>query len=281
MSESRYRAVKAYQNEAFLNSTDARAIRILAEYIEPETRLREMEIRDTIVVFGSARIPPRDVAEAELAAAKLTGDAAAIKKAEKRVEISEYYEITRTLCFRLTEWSKALEGTERRFVICSGGGPGIMEAANRGASEARGENIGLNISLPFEQHDNAYITRRLSFEFHYFFMRKFWFSYLAKALIIMPGGFGTLDEALEMATLMQTDKIKKPLALVLFGKKYWSQVLHFEPMIEFGTISPEDPDLFYMTDSIDDAFDYLTSWLRENVLEQESPEDKVCPEILG
>ena len=281
MSQSRYRAVKAYQNAEFLNSSDARAIRILAEYIEPETRLREMEVRDTIVVFGSARIPPRDVAEAELATAKLTGDEAAMKKAEKRLVISEYYEATRELSFRLTEWSKALEGTERRFVICSGGGPGIMEAANRGASEARGENIGLNISLPFEQHDNAYITRRLSFEFHYFFMRKFWFSYLAKAVIIMPGGFGTLDEALEMATLMQTNKIKKPLALVLFGKKYWSQVLNFEPMIEFGTISPGDPDLFFMTDSIDEAFDYLTGWLRVNVLDLEKASEHPCPEIQG
>jgi len=281
MSQSRYRAVKAYQTAEFLNSSDARAIRILAEYIEPETRLREMEVRDTIVVFGSARIPPRDVAEAELATAKLTGDEAAMKKAEKRLVISEYYEATRELSFRLTEWSKALEGTERRFVICSGGGPGIMEAANRGASEARGENIGLNISLPFEQHDNAYITRRLSFEFHYFFMRKFWFSYLAKAVIIMPGGFGTLDEALEMATLMQTNKIKKPLALVLFGKKYWSQVLNFEPMIEFGTISPGDPDLFFMTDSIDEAFDYLTGWLRVNVLDLEKASEHPCPEIQG
>ena len=281
MSQSRYRAVKAYENHEFLNSTDARALRILAEYIEPSTRLRELEVRDTIVVFGSARIPPRDVAEKELAEAKTGGDAAAIEKAEKRLVISEYYEATRELSFRLTKWSKALEGTERRFVICSGGGPGIMEAANRGASEAKGENIGLNISLPFEQHDNEYITHRLSFEFHYFFMRKFWFSYLAKAVIIMPGGFGTLDEALEIATLMQTDKIKKPMAMVLFGKKYWEQVLHFEPMIEFGTISPEDPDLFYMTDSIDEAFDYITGWLKENVLDKEEENGRECPEIRG
>ncbi|MDF1801102.1 MAG: LOG family protein [Planctomycetota bacterium] len=279
MSNSRYRAVKAYQNTEFLNSTDARPLRILAEYIEPETRLREMRIRDTIVVFGSARIPPRDVAEAKLAEAKAGGDAAVIAAAEKKLFISKYYEATRELSFRLTEWSKQLEGTARRFVICSGGGPGIMEAANRGASEAKGENIGLNISLPFEQNDNPYITRRLSLEFHYFFMRKFWFSYLAKAVIVMPGGFGTLDEWLEMATLIQTDKIQKKMALVLFGKEYWSQVLNFQPMIDYGTISEGDPDLFYMTDSVDEAFEYITTWLKENVLDLETGEVEPVPEL--
>lgn len=272
MSESRYRAVKAYANDAFLNSRDARGLRILAEYIEPETRFREMEVRDTIVVFGSARIPPRDKALAGLEEAKASGDAAAIEKAEKQLVISKYYEDTRELSRRLTEWSKSLEGTERRFVICSGGGPGIMEAANRGASDAKGENIGLNISLPFEQHDNPYITRRLSFEFHYFFMRKFWFSYMAKAVIVMPGGFGTLDEWFETATLVQTEKIKKPMPIVLFGKEYWSKVIRFDAMIEFGTISPGDPDLFFMTDSVEEAFDHITSWLKENVLAKETEE---------
>ena len=279
MSNSRYRAVKAYHNTEFLNSSDARPLRILAEYIEPETRLREMRVRDTIVVFGSARIPPRDVAEAKLEEAKAGGDAAVIADAEKKLFISKYYEATRELSFRLTEWSKQLEGTARRFVICSGGGPGIMEAANRGASEAKGENIGLNISLPFEQNDNPYITRRLSLEFHYFFMRKFWFSYLAKAVIVMPGGFGTLDEWLEMATLIQTDKIQKKMALVLFGKEYWSQVLNFKPMIEYGTISEGDPDLFYMTDSVDEAFEYITTWLKENVLDLETDEVEPVPDL--
>ena len=280
-NSSRYRAVKAYHNTEFLNSSDARPLRILAEYIEPETRLREMHIRDTVVVFGSARIPPREVAEAEVDAAKRAGDPEAMAKAEKRLFISKYYEATRELCYRLTEWSKGLEGTERRFVVCSGGGPGIMEAANRGASEAKGENIGLNISLPFEQNDNPYITRRLSLEFHYFFMRKFWFSYLAKAVIVMPGGFGTLDEWLEMATLVQTDKIKKQMALVLFGKEYWSQVLNFEPMIEYGTISPGDPDLFYMTDSVDEAYEYITSWLETNVLAKETGDEEPGPDLEG
>lgn len=274
MSESRYRAVKAYANEAFLNSRDARGLRILSEYMEPATRFREMEVRDTIVVFGSARIPSRETALAGLEEAKKGGDAAAITKAEKQLVISKYYEDTRELSRRLTEWSKSLEGTDRRFVICSGGGPGIMEAANRGASDAKGENIGLNISLPFEQHDNPYITRRLSFEFHYFFMRKFWFSYMAKAVIIMPGGFGTLDEWFETATLVQTEKIKKAMPIVLFGKEYWSQVIRFDAMIEFRTISPGDPDLFFMTDSVDDAFEHVTSWLIENVLEREKQEEE-------
>jgi uncharacterized protein (TIGR00730 family) len=274
MSSSRYRAVKAYSNPAFLNSQDARPIRILAEYIEPETRLEEMQVRDTIVVFGSARIRSREQALAELETAKESGDEAKIKVAERQLFVSKYYEATRELSFRLTTWSKALEGTERRFVIASGGGPGIMEAANRGASDAKGDNIGFNISLPFEQHDNPYITRRLSFEFHYFFMRKFWFSYLAKAVVIMPGGFGTLDEFLEVATLVQTNKIKKPMSIVLFGKEYWSRVLNFEPMIEYGTISPNDPDLFFMTDSVDEAYNHITGWLTENVLAREHEAEK-------
>jgi uncharacterized protein (TIGR00730 family) len=256
MSESRFRAVKAYENESFLQSPDARTLRILAEYIEPESRFRELRVRDTIVFFGSARIVPRDVAEAEvLAAERGQGDVAL---ARTRLSMSRYYEATRELAHRLTEWSKNLPGTDRRFVVCSGGGPGIMEAANRGASEARGENVGLNISLPFEQTENPYITRRLAFEFHYFFMRKFWFSYLAKAMVVMPGGFGTLDEFMEMVTLVQTKKVRKPLPIVLFGTEYWDEVIDLEPMVRHGMISPEDLQLFHRTDSVDDAFDHLT-----------------------
>ncbi|TAJ08144.1 MAG: LOG family protein, partial [Planctomycetota bacterium] len=220
---SRFRAVKAYKNEAFLGSRDARVLRILSEYLEPETRFRELRIKDTIVMFGSARIPSRETAQAELAQVVASGADRA--RAEQRLKMSRYYEDTRELARRLTEWSKSLSGTDRRFVVCSGGGPGIMEAANRGASEAKGENVGLNISLPFEQNDNPYITRRLSFEFHYFFMRKFWFSYLAKAFVIMPGGFGTLDEFFEVVTLVQTLKIKKKVAIVLYGTEYWDKVL--------------------------------------------------------
>jgi hypothetical protein len=259
VNPSRYQAVKAYDNQAFLNSPDARVLRILAEYLEPHARFRDLQIRDTIVVFGSARILSREQAEAELARARTGhGDVA---RAEVNVKMSRYYEATRELSFRLTEWSKSLGGKDRRFVICSGGGPGIMEAANRGASEARGVNIGLNISLPFEQEGNAYITRKLGFEFHYFFMRKYWFAYLAKAIVAMPGGFGTFDEFMEIVTLIQTFKIKKRMPVVLFGMEYWNEVVNFEGMAKWGMISPEDLSLFYRTDSVDDAFEHITEQL--------------------
>ena len=270
MSESRYQPIKAYKNEVFLNSQDARVLRILAEYLEPKSRFEEFRVRDTIVFFGSARVLPNDVAKERLEEAKRDGGDVA--KAERNLRMSRYYEETRELASRLTEWSKSLEGSEQRFVVCSGGGPGIMEAANKGASEAKGENIGLNISLPFEQNDNRYITRRLSFEFHYFFMRKFWFSYLAKAMIIMPGGFGTLDEFMEVVTLVQTFKIKKRLPIVLYGTEYWDQVLNFEPMVRFGTISPEDPDMFLRTDSVDEAYEYIVKELEEHALKKSADE---------
>jgi len=267
MTESRYRAIKAYKNEQFLNSPDARALRILAEYIEPYTRFKEFHVRDTIVFFGSARFVSLEDAE-ELVRKAEAGEGD-LTEAKRKLKMSRYYEDTRRLAARLTEWSKGLQGTERRFVVCSGGGPGIMEAANRGASEAKGENVGLNISLPFEQNDNPYITRRLTFEFHYFFMRKFWFSYLAKAMVVMPGGFGTLDEFMEVVTLVQTLKIKKKLPIVLFGCDYWESILTFEPMVEAGTISPEDVDLFFRTDSVDEAYDYLVKELTEHFLDPE------------
>jgi uncharacterized protein (TIGR00730 family) len=264
MSSSRFQPVKAYENTAFLSSPDARLLRIISEYLEPHARFRDLSVRDTIVVFGSARIVSREVARRDLERVRAEGGD--VERAERMLHMAEYYEATRELCRRLTEWSKSLTGQERRFVICSGGGPGIMEAANRGASEARGVNIGLNISLPFEQEENPWITRRLAFEFHYFFMRKYWFAYLAKAIIAMPGGFGTLDEFMEIVTLVQTFKIKKRLPIVLFGTKFWSEVLDFEPMVRWGTISPEDLDLFYRTDSVDDAFRFITTELEQHVL---------------
>lgn len=272
MSTNRYRAEKAYKNLDFINSPDARPIRILAEYLEPETRFREFEIKDTVVFFGSARIPSAEVAEGELAKAKESGEG--LELAERRVYMSKYYEATRELARRLTEWSKGLEDSGRRFVVCSGGGPGIMEAANRGASEAAGENIGLNISLPFEQNDNPYITHRLSLEFHYFFLRKFWFNYLAKAIVVMPGGFGTMDEFMETVTLVQTLKVKRALPMVLFGTEYWSRVIDFDPMVEFGTISPEDVDLFFKTDSVDDAYEFLVKELTAHFLEGREGEEE-------
>jgi hypothetical protein len=273
MTESRYRAIKAYKNEHFLNSPDARALRILSEYIEPDTRFKEFHVRDTIVFFGSARFVSEEEATELVRKAKAgEGDFAA---AERKLRMSRYYEDTRRLAARLTKWSKSLQGTDHRFVVCSGGGPGIMEAANRGASEAKGENVGLNISLPFEQNDNPFITRRLTFEFHYFFMRKFWFSYLAKAMVVMPGGFGTLDEFMEVVTLVQTLKIKKRLPIVLFGTEYWDSILNLQPMVDFGTISPEDVDLFFRTDSVDEAYDYLVGQLTAHFLPLEEEKSSV------
>lgn len=269
---SRYRAIKAYTNEQFLRSPDARPIRILAEYMEPESRFREFDVQDTIVVFGSARIKSEEEAKAELEQARESGDAKRVKKAEHGVAMSQYYEATRELSARLTEWSKGLDDQAgRRFVICSGGGPGIMEAANRGASEAKGDNIGLNISLPFEQNDNPYITRRLSFEFHYFFMRKYWFSYLAKAIVVMPGGFGTLDEFMEVLTLVQTGKIKKHMPIVLFGKKFWSEALNLQALVDHGTVSKGDLDLFFSTDSVDEAFEFLVGELTRYAVADPGP----------
>jgi uncharacterized protein (TIGR00730 family) len=261
MTEKKHQAVKAYHSRKFIDSPDARPVRLLSEYLEPLERFEEHNIKDTILVFGSARIKPKEEAEAMVAAARESGES--LEVAEKALKMSRYYEDARTLSYRLTEWSKGLNDPGRRFVICSGGGPGIMEAANRGASEAKGENMGLGISLPMEEDNNSYITRRLDFQFHYFFMRKFWFLYLAKALIMMPGGVGTLDEFFESLTLVQTKKIKKNLPIVLYGSEFWDEVINFDALVRFGTISPEDVNLFHRSDSVDDAFDYVTTQLTE------------------
>ena len=260
---------KAYTNQDYLLSSDARPLRILAEYMEPLGRFQHYRIEDTIVFFGSARITSRDVAEAALSAAKDgNGD---LRRAEQCHFLSQYYEATRELARRLTEWSKNLTGSERRFVVCSGGGPGIMEAANRGASEAKGINVGLNISLPLEEGNNPHTTRELEFEFHYFFMRKFWFAYLAKAVVVMPGGFGTLDELFELLTLVQTKKITKHMPIVLFGTEYWNDVINFEALERYGSISPGDTDLLFQTDSVDQAFDYITDQLNEYAMSSPGP----------
>ena len=188
--------------------------------------------------------------------------------AKLRLEMSEYYESARELARRLTEWSKQLSDEERRFVICTGGGPGIMEAANRGASEAKGTNVGLTISIPVEEFDNQYVTRELAFHFHYFFMRKFWFAYLAKAVIVFPGGFGTLDELFELLTLLQTRKIRKHLPVVLFGNKYWNEVINFDTLVKYGNINPEDVDLLHRTDSVDGAYEFIINQLSQYALEE-------------
>jgi uncharacterized protein (TIGR00730 family) len=264
MSKDPKQLSKAYHNEAFLNSPSARSLRILAEYLEPDSRFRHYNIEDTVIFFGSARILSPEEAQARLAEAREQGGNVAA--AERLLEMSQYYEATRELARRLTVWSKGLEGVDRRFVVCSGGGPGIMEAANRGASEAKGINVGLNISLPFEQSDNPHISRELVFEFHYFFMRKFWFTYLAKAAVVMPGGFGTLDELFEVLTLIQTQKVRKHMPVVLFGSRFWAEVINFNTLVDYGTISPEDLEIFFRTDSVDEAFDYITEQLQTYAL---------------
>ncbi len=256
--------VRAYTNQAFLHSRNARILRILAEYLEPKSRFDRYAIDDTIVFMGSARTLSADAAAAALAEAERTG--VGIETARAHVKMAQYYEAARELARRLTEWSKSLDDKDRRFVVCTGGGPGIMEGANRGASEARGVNVGLTISLPQEQASNPYITRELDIHFHYFFMRKFWFAYLAKAVVMFPGGFGTLDELFEILTLMQTSKIRKRMPVVLYGSEFWNRVVNFEALVEFGTIGAADLDIFHRSDSVDDAYDYIVRELSEHAL---------------
>jgi len=250
---------EAYLNQRFLLGAGARELRVLSEYLEPRNRFDREQVDDTIVFMGSARIISRGQAKRQLDAAE-NGDGD-LELARRRHAMSRYYEAARVLARRLTDWSKQLDDDERRFVVCTGGGPGIMEAANRGASEARGMNVGLSISLPMEEHDNPFVTRELSFNFHYFFMRKFWFAYLAKAVVVFPGGFGTLDELFEILTLLQTRKMRKHLSVVLFGTDYWDQVVDFDGLIEDGMIDAADTALFHRTNSVDEAFELITTHL--------------------
>ena len=256
MTERTRRPPRAYRNQAFLNSKEARPLRILAEYFEPKARFERQRVDDTIVFMGSARTKSREDAEAGLRRAEAgEGD---LETARMELRMSAYYEAARTLAYRLTLWSKDLDPTgERRFVVCTGGGPGIMEAANRGAAEARGMNVGLTIAIPSEDFDNRYVTRELAFHFHYFFMRKFWFAYLAKAVIVFPGGYGTLDELFELLTLVQTRKSSKKMPIVLYGKDFWKSVVDLDALIRWGTISATDLALFHVADTPDEAFDYL------------------------
>ncbi len=254
MTERRRASTKAYQNTGFLNSKDARALRILSEYLEPKSRFDHHKVDDTIVFMGSARVKSREAAEEMLRRANSGEDR---QRAQMALKMSAYYEAARELASRLTQWSKELDREERRFVVCTGGGPGIMEAANRGAAEAKGLNVGLTISLPSEEFDNPYVTRELAFHFHYFFMRKFWFTYLAKAVIVFPGGYGTLDELFELLTLVQTRKMRKPMPMVLFGTEYWRQIVDFDALARHGVINPEDIELVHRTDSVEDAYDWI------------------------
>ena len=267
--------IKAYKNQDFLSSPDARTVRMLCEYLEPLSRFREFHVKDTIAFFGSARTLPGDVAadnlaklEACLPADRKAGKdlARQIQLAKRDMDMSRYYEDARALARRLTEWSRSMLGGGNRFAICSGGGPGIMEAANRGATEAGGPSIGLNVSLPKEQIPNPYQTPELSFEFHYFFIRKFWFVYLSRALVAFPGGFGTLDELFELLTLQQTGKANKAIPPIIYGRKYWDKVINFDALVEAGSISPEDMDLVRFFDDVDSTFEYLSTELRRHFM---------------
>ncbi len=269
----------AYLYPEFLESPDGRPIRILAEYLEPLRRFREARIQDTVVFFGSARVDSRERAERALKTLRARGVPGAdqhyeaeLKKSRKALEWARYYEEARELSRMLTTWSRTLQSDNHRFVVTSGGGPGIMEAANRGAREAGGKTIGLNIRLPFEQGANPYITDGLHFEFHYFFMRKFWFAYLAKALVIFPGGFGTLDELFEVLTLVQTDKLSKKIGVILYGRQYWDEILNFGPMSEWGAIHEQDLELLQYADTPVEAFESLRSHLMEHHLQPTAQE---------
>ncbi len=301
------RAPLAYENSTFLNSADGRLIRILAEYTEPLARFRREQIQDTVVFFGSARFRGKEEADHALELLDNTGavkpapseeQPASIpdivegkatdlqrKRAVAAVEMARYYEDARRLAFMLTQWAKGIHSRRHRFVVTSGGGPGIMEAANRGAHEAGGKTIGLNIRLPFEQAPNPYITPSLNFEFHYFFMRKLWFAYLSKALVVFPGGFGTIDEMFEILTLTQTEKLAKKITIVVYGSDYWKKIFNIQALVDTGAISPDDVDLFQYADTPEEAFEILKQGLTENYLIPEAaggrrPEISTDPELL-
>src|SRR3984885_1997144 len=287
MTDPLQSAPLAYQNETFLNSPDGRVLRILAEYQEPLARFRREQIQDTVVFFGSARFKGSDAAQQNLTAIEKTDATAApqqddLKRALTGIDMARYYEDARRLAFLLTQWSIQIPARRRRFVVTTGGGPGIMEAANLGAYEAGGKTIGLNIHLPFEQNPNTYITPSLNFEFHYFFMRKFWFAYLAKALVIFPGGFGTMDEFFEILTLAQTDKLAKKILVVIYGSEYWHRIMNFQAFVDAGTVSPNDLNLFKFVDSPEDAFSFLRDGLTAYHLggpPKKEKEQEVLPEI--
>jgi len=250
MHESLDKSALAYRNQQFLDTSEARSLRILSEYLYPLSHFRQQKIQDTIVFFGSARLMEMG-------------------------PMGRYYNEARALAKRITAWSDSLGESGRRFVVCTGGGPGIMEAANRGAQDAGGKTIGLNIGLPFEQRPNPFITPELSFEFHYFFMRKFWFAYLAKALVVFPGGFGTLDELTEILTLAQTQKLEKKMTVILYGTTFWKEIINFEALVRHGMIAEKDLELFSFADDVETAFSLLVAGLTKHYIKP----DTQVPEI--
>jgi hypothetical protein len=295
--EALEKASLAYENPEFLNGPEGRLIRIVAEYLEPLARFRREQIQDTVVFFGSARFRGREEANHELELLDNTGSSQAApdheqpasvpqivegtatelqrKRAVAAVEMARYYEDARRLSGLLTKWAKGIPSQRHRFVVTSGGGPGIMEAANRGAWEAGGKTIGLNIRLPFEQSPNPYITPSLNFEFHYFFMRKLWFAYLSQALVVFPGGFGTLDEMFEILTLAQTQKLAKKITVVIYGSEYWKKVFNLDALVDTGAISPKDIELFQYADTPEQAFEMLRRGLTQNYLLAEAASGKL------
>ena len=290
--QTNFIAPLAYENDAFVKGPDGRPLRILAEYAEPLARFRREKIQDTVVFFGSARFHSlhnaQGAAEILNPPASLSGKSSAppapehtqaAYRAQRAVDMARYYEDARRLANMLTTWSRTLGGKRHRFVVTTGGGPGIMEAANRGAREAGGKTIGLNIALPMEQAPNPYITPELNFEFHYFFMRKLWFAYLAKALVVFPGGFGTLDELFEILTLAQTEKLAKKMTVLVYGSEYWRRVLNLEALADAGTISPEDVNLFDFVDTPEDAFARLQENLIRDHLQSPPQAHRHQPEI--
>jgi uncharacterized protein (TIGR00730 family) len=288
MTEHLKSAPVAYENEPFLNSADGRILRMLAEYQEPLARFRREQIQDTVVFFGSARFQGRQLASETLAtiernhatapsAAELEMD---LKRAQAGVDMARYYEDARQLAHMLTKWSIQIPARRHRFVVTTGGGPGIMEAANLGAHEAGGKSIGLNIQLPFEQHPNQFITPALNFQFHYFFMRKFWFAYLAKGLVIFPGGFGTMDELFEILTLAQTEKLAKKILVIIYGSEYWNKIINFQAFVDAGTVAPQDLELFKIVDNPEEAFEFLRDGLTKYHLGgTPKKQGEVLPEI--
>ncbi len=286
MTDKLKSAPVAYQNEPFLNSPDGRILRMLAEYQEPLARFRHEQIQDTVVFFGSARFQGRKAADSALTElqknhAKESAESLekGLKKAQAGVDMARYYEDARKLAHMLTKWSVNIPARRHRFVVTTGGGPGIMEAANLGAHEAGGKSIGLNIQLPFEQYPNPYITPSLNFQFHYFFMRKFWFAYLAKGLVIFPGGFGTMDELFEILTLAQTDKLAKKILVIIYGSEYWNKIINFQAFVDAGSVSPQDLELFKIVDNPEDAFEFLKDGLTKYHLGGTPKKQEVMPEI--
>src|SRR6266571_1021732 len=271
----------AYENPQFLNSPDGRVLRIMSEYVEPLARFRREQIQDTVVFFGSARFKSLEGANQAMEDTGAGEQPPDLQRLRADVNMARYYEDARRMAFLLSEWAATIPARRRRFVVTTGGGPGIMEAANRGAREAGSKTIGLNIRLPFEQYPNPYITPALNFEFHYFFMRKFWFAYLAKALVIFPGGFGTLDELFEILTLAQTQKLAKKILVVIYGSEYWNRAINFQALADSGTISPQDMELFKMVDSPEEGFEYLRDGLTKYHLGPLQPKrvGEAVPEI--